>query len=618
MVKKSSQFSIEDFIPSEETIAGMHTPAGENMFAVQNRADDSGDEEDEIKKEALGLTSVPQSTNGGELLDLPGSPQNPGMSMEKGDDEETEFFGAKEEGVDFHPEHKKEQQSNNLYNNDKPDEEFFDFLFTNKKKESDLSFNNEVSMFKHLKNLENSLKKISAVSSNYSILKKISQENLEVVKGRYEVAVKDFEMKKEILFDLVKKKIFTNTKSRNFNFHMDSAVASFMQDLKNAKTKEDFKHSGASFRRKIAQDIKSDLSRVQLNNVNIEAEYGQMLDDLEEAFIELWYSYFKYKDVLKSGSSSVDLGEDPGTSSVQQTSNESQVSNESGVDTLNRLSQETSEIQTKMEERVDTIDPNSSSQKPAAPSAKTDAGWDRYKRLTDEKNDPGTGQAVQDAWNEWLKSNEGYDESFDSWVRWYKKNKPADRHLSPGEVINLLGGRGSTSKPAQKAPQAPNKDKSNAPEQDAAKQSKPPIKEAMYRLFTDVYFDRLRLIDADSGEERKDLKTKVKRKIRRAKRRLKDLGNFRLRIMFLVEEILDSGNARNLIDAYNSEGSSIQTGVENLTRFDTIAITTLAGINLMDTNVRRKKRRNRNEKEDKEAMRSIDFRMQELIKMSKM
>ena len=132
MREGKSEFIIDNLIPSEEVASGAHVPVGEVMFAIPNKADDEEIEEENMNKKALGLTSIPQSTTGGEVLELPGAPQPPGLSRETGDDEETDLFGAEEEGVDFPPEHYKTQKRNDFYEPKDLKEDFLEFLYANK------------------------------------------------------------------------------------------------------------------------------------------------------------------------------------------------------------------------------------------------------------------------------------------------------------------------------------------------------------------------------------------------------------------------------------------------------------------------------------------------------
>lgn len=93
------EVSIIDLIPEEDVASGQHTPIGESLW----REPSVGLADDEIQKEALGLTDVPASLHGGEVLDFQGIPENPGLSRELGDDEETDYFGAEAVGVDDMP-----------------------------------------------------------------------------------------------------------------------------------------------------------------------------------------------------------------------------------------------------------------------------------------------------------------------------------------------------------------------------------------------------------------------------------------------------------------------------------------------------------------------------------
>lgn len=90
--------SLLNLLTSEDdVIAGQHVPSGENLWSsptVNNSDDDIDFENEEILKEAIGLTSLPASLNGGEVLDFNGVPEEPGLSRELGDGEAVDFFGA--------------------------------------------------------------------------------------------------------------------------------------------------------------------------------------------------------------------------------------------------------------------------------------------------------------------------------------------------------------------------------------------------------------------------------------------------------------------------------------------------------------------------------------------
>ena len=75
-----------------------------------------------LKKQSLGLTSIPASTTGGEVLALPGIPENPGLKRDEGD--EIDYFGGNSELVDEIP------PGNYKYQNeeDKPKTEYEDFV----------------------------------------------------------------------------------------------------------------------------------------------------------------------------------------------------------------------------------------------------------------------------------------------------------------------------------------------------------------------------------------------------------------------------------------------------------------------------------------------------------
>lgn len=119
---------------NRETISGMHQPEGQTMWSVNNSTDDEYVNEicnckqddctcklkvvesildDAFRKNAIGLFDIPASTGifnedgeTGEVLVFDGIHQNPGLSMEGGDDEDTDLFGAKDEAFDLPPQTK--------------------------------------------------------------------------------------------------------------------------------------------------------------------------------------------------------------------------------------------------------------------------------------------------------------------------------------------------------------------------------------------------------------------------------------------------------------------------------------------------------------------------------
>jgi hypothetical protein len=127
---------IDLLMPKEDTAdSGMHRPNDQvSGWDVPNMADDNEleeDDDDDIRKEALGLTDIPAGRIGGDVLGNPGVPQPPGLSREEGDDEETDLFGAKEliEPDESIP------SKNHKYKTEKPNNEndgelnFLDYLF---------------------------------------------------------------------------------------------------------------------------------------------------------------------------------------------------------------------------------------------------------------------------------------------------------------------------------------------------------------------------------------------------------------------------------------------------------------------------------------------------------
>jgi hypothetical protein len=93
-----------------------------------------------MEKNAIGLTSIPESistgyedesgddTHGSEVLSHKGTFQNPGLSREQGEDEETDYFGAASELVDLPPKNDKYQKNYEYLDDSDVDDEFFQFL----------------------------------------------------------------------------------------------------------------------------------------------------------------------------------------------------------------------------------------------------------------------------------------------------------------------------------------------------------------------------------------------------------------------------------------------------------------------------------------------------------
>jgi len=225
-----------DILNTEQDVAsGMHEPAGEAMWSVPNNAAMADDKlpggladnkspsdfnksmlEEGIKielehtsdkllareiamdhltedkeyynrlkameKEAMGLLDVPFSIGSGEsdegddesgeVLTFKGT-QNPGLSRGLGDGEETDYFGAAEDGVDLPPRNHKYQDDN----------KFIEFLFSNKESynrfmnltKKALRTNGEA-MISELSKLEDFFRKAgkSAEANSVSSLKKTS------------------------------------------------------------------------------------------------------------------------------------------------------------------------------------------------------------------------------------------------------------------------------------------------------------------------------------------------------------------------------------------------------------------------------------------------------------
>ncbi len=85
---------------------------------------------DELEKTALGLMDIPGSIDGGEVLEWQGIPQNPGLSREQGEDEETDYFGAESEILEEVPPVNKRYETYEYLEDLVEEEElnFFDFL----------------------------------------------------------------------------------------------------------------------------------------------------------------------------------------------------------------------------------------------------------------------------------------------------------------------------------------------------------------------------------------------------------------------------------------------------------------------------------------------------------
>lgn len=413
MEKKTPGFTLDDLIPSEETASGMHTPVGENMFAIPNKADDDEVEEESIEKEALGLTSMPQSLYGGEVLDLPGAPQPSGLSREQGEDEETEFFGAKEEGVDLPPEHYKTQKTQEMSESDEPDEEFFDFLFNKNQKKSGTSLSIGAIMKTHLKNLEDGLKKISAVKSDFSLGNKLATDAL----------------------------------NRDFR----AAWGNVIQTLGALQS-----HAGISPPEKAAQYQKLTRDRV-LGPEGKEQEPIDNLGTLNQDLTQVFSTVYGYRWGEKQWN---DMGY---KGMIRKVVEAATVFNEMYAQIKSTEEFGTSEQETEYPESMQPEDDRSPMAKReespgVAPAEKASSGWEGYLSRSP------AGAQVKAAWEAWLSGNpgNGYDLSFGSWVQWYNSVR-GGRHLDPAEVMEML-----KVDPAAAAPEAAAEAEGKTPEETAA------------------------------------------------------------------------------------------------------------------------------------------------------
>lgn len=129
----NSEFPIDILNTVTEVASGQHYPGGGPLMwpepTVNMDLDLSEEEIDEegLTKEALGLTDIPTSIDGGEVLNFPGTPQNPGLSREQGDDEETDYFGAAADVSDVPPINDLDLAG--IEENDQSHDDFINFLY---------------------------------------------------------------------------------------------------------------------------------------------------------------------------------------------------------------------------------------------------------------------------------------------------------------------------------------------------------------------------------------------------------------------------------------------------------------------------------------------------------
>lgn len=178
---KGDEFSIESLINPTDVASGMHTVPGEaHWMYPMVLIEEEPEEDDLLEKEATGLTSIPASLYGGELLQQPGIPQPPGQSREFGDDEEVEYFLASAP-LD-HPPKTKRLQEVYEYSEEDEEDDFFDFL-------SGEAMGHPKEYLKHVANLHKELLKLGiseeAIKLHY-ILKKADVYATEAAKDTIE------------------------------------------------------------------------------------------------------------------------------------------------------------------------------------------------------------------------------------------------------------------------------------------------------------------------------------------------------------------------------------------------------------------------------------------------
>jgi hypothetical protein len=119
MEEKPEEVSLDFLVNPSEFVSGMHMVNEENHWSYPNSA------EDDIEKQATGLTSLLSSSEGaggGEVLQQQRVPQPPGQRRDLGDDEDLEFFLASGP-LDLPPKNRKYQE---VYEGDEPTEEMMD------------------------------------------------------------------------------------------------------------------------------------------------------------------------------------------------------------------------------------------------------------------------------------------------------------------------------------------------------------------------------------------------------------------------------------------------------------------------------------------------------------
>ena len=441
-MKNSSEFNISDIVSSDEVISGMHTPAGEAMYAVPNKADDmiEYDEEcEDLLKEALGLTSIPQSLNGGEVLLLPGSPQPPGLSRELGNDEETDFFGAPEDGVSLPPEESNKYRREET--NKKDSKNFFDFLFTNNNSDNEREKTNEVSMSNELNKLSDNLKRIgryreSAITSKlaqssseqaiddrtfiltYSIFRLSSKTSFSSGsnKGAFQRIFDQGNINKQLSVSKAVDSIWQALSTTDLLLGFGGDLSEPRYDIQRFK---DFFITGKinfdSFVEKVqegAQDRDGITTGIGQENDNINMWFNNLNSAAVRACFELRDSILRSASTSRLGESHAAAGESAGAPTSRFHQSDIAAGEPAGG------------MQAKPAEGV-------------TPGSNSLRGWDRY---IDKHKTGDIGKKVKEAWEIWVESSYNtskYNDSFGSWVSWYNSVRGTD-HLSPEQVIEKL------------------------------------------------------------------------------------------------------------------------------------------------------------------------------------
>jgi hypothetical protein len=144
-----SVLNVNQDATSKDVASGQHMVDGDQWVHQSSKTNS-------LKKRSMGLTSIPSSTTGGELLSLPGTPENPGLQIDEGD--ETDFFGATDDLVGEVP------PKNEKYKDEsaKPKTEYDDFIsFLNQDKKTANYSKHLGRLAFYFKEDPNTLKKIS-------------------------------------------------------------------------------------------------------------------------------------------------------------------------------------------------------------------------------------------------------------------------------------------------------------------------------------------------------------------------------------------------------------------------------------------------------------------------